>query len=472
MASCTEEADDMRLNPAPLLAVSLLSQAALSGWLLPSAAQESDEGAKPAPASASATSATPAKTSTTGTPGPGVPSFNLNSRAIAEKAQAYKVSPDETTWQAFLQTVKNYLSDTRVLKAPAQQILQQNPALRDLQTKIVDAGGARIFIFTGSRNSHSLIVQSAGAAASAPAGETIAAAPPSPGARVSIVDYPESVNLSAAHMVRSLVTTIKRVKVGRRKFVNQKFVHAEGPAYLVVSGIDRGSGLLYLGAYKQYQGAWIATAEPFSQLPQHFLENLSGLASFSGNDIVLAVSSQSSGSNLPKPKSSTYQIVLHLSAGHYQLAGSPSKDMPVSIIAYFLQCFRMNRLDLAKAWLADPGLISIPKYAGLSKMTSESSWKLVTMTQPAGGGYRFRLVTNNSHDLIFDLGAAKHQLLIKGIFIAPPDPLAKSLTGVPVSSSAAAPVVNGATGNHNGGATQAPAGNQPNPGAVQHPAAH
>lgn len=392
----------------------------------------------------------------TSTP-PNVPAFNLNSNTLTEKAQKYKLSLDDTTWQALLEATRAYLSDSRVLKAPVQQIIQQNPALKDMQTKVFDAGGARVFAFPGAKHSHSLIIQSASGTTISTEGTAV------PAAKVSVVDYPETVNISAAHLARSLVTGTRRVKVGRRKFITQKFVHAEGPAFLVVAGTDRISGLLYLGAYKQYQGQWIATLEPFSQIPSHFLENLSGQASFSSSDLVLAVSSQTGNAgNLPRPKSSTYQIVLHLTGGHYALAGSPGNDQPVSIVSYFLQCVRLNRLDLAKAWVADPALVSIPKYAELTK-AGESTWKLVPMTQPAGGGSRFRLVTNNKHDLIFDVGGGgkKQQLVIKGIFIAPPDPLAKSLSGTIVGAASSAP-----------GSTPAPDSAPVNPTALNGPAPH
>ncbi len=358
---------------------------------------------------------------------------SLTSTSLTQKGQNYKLSPDDATWQEFLQAAKSFFSDARVLRASSAQVIQQNPALRDVQTKVFDAGGARVWTFPGSKHSRTLLIQSGGSAAPA-ASPDGTVAPPAPQARVSLVDYPDTVNISAAKIIRSFTTATRAVKVGRRKIV-QKTVQIPGPSFLVVAGLDRVSGIVWLGAYKPYNGQWMATNELFSQIPAHFLETVSGQASFSGNDIILAVSSQEgSASGLPRPKSTSYQIVLKFSGGHYVLAGSPSKDVPVSIVSYFVQCLRMNRQDLAKAWLADPALISIPKYIGLWK-NGEQTYKLVTMSQPASGGSRFRLVTNSKNDLIFDVGIAKKQLLIKGIFIAPPDPLAKTLTGTIIGNT-------------------------------------
>lgn len=383
---------------------------------------------------------------------------NLNSPGLTQKGQAYKLSPDDNTWQEFLQAAKIFFSDTRTLRAPAGQVISQNPALKDMQTKVFDAGGARVFAFPGSKHSRSLLIQSGGGAVATSSADGTTP-PPAPQARVTLVDYPDTVNVSAAKIVRASTTTTRAVKV-RRKIV-QQVVHVPGPSYLVVGGLDRVSGLVWLGAYKPYNGQWVPTNELFSQIPAHFLETVSGQASFSGNDLILSVSSQEGAtSGLPRPKSSSYQIVLRFLNGHYVLAGSPSQNMPVSIVSYFVQCLRMNRQDLAKAWLADPNLISIPKYIHLWK-NGEQTYKLVTMSQPGGGVSRYRLVTNNKHDLIFDVGLHKKQLLIKGIFIAPPDPLAKSLTGTIIGNTPVPPTPTAGDATAAPGAGTAPAASAP-----------
>ena len=94
-------------------------------------------------------------------------------------------------------------------------------------------------------------------------------------------------------------------------------------------------------------------------------------------------------------------------------------------------------MDLAKAWLADDHLAAIPKYLGLYGK-SDQVYKLVAMSNPFGGGSRFRVVTFSKDDLILDVGMIKKYdygkprsyVAIKSLFVAPPDPFAKKLVGV------------------------------------------
>lgn len=375
-----------------------------------------NEKSAPVPSAATATS-------------PAAAPVNLNSAALTAKGQTYKLSPDDTTWKDFLETFRIYLSDGRTLKAPASAVIQQNKALRDVQARAIEAGGARVWTFPGSQNNHALVIQSGGGVSAEGA----------PAAKAVIVPLPETVNVTAAKIVKSFTTKTESIKV-RRKVI-QRTVRVEGPSMLVVAGLDRVSGLVYLGAYRPVGNSWSATTEPFSQISQNFMQTLSGQASFNGNDLVLSVSSQSpadsqpeaktdtkTGSQLPKPKSSSYQIVLKFVGGHFVVAGAPGKDVPLQVVTYFVQCMRTGRMDLAKAWLADPSLVSIPKYIGLVGRNQEP-YKLISMSNPAGGGTRYRLVTNQKHDLIFDCGKVKKDIMIKAMFIAPPDPLTKNLMG-------------------------------------------
>ncbi len=107
------------------------------------------------------------------------------------------------------------------------------------------------------------------------------------------------------------------------------------------------------------------------------------------------------------------------------------------VIHQFLQAIKDGRQDLAKAWLADDHLASIPKYLGLYGK-SDQVYKLVAMSNPMGGGSRFRVVTFGKDDLILDVGMIKKYdygkprsyVAIKALFVAPPDPFAKKLVGV------------------------------------------
>lgn len=355
------------------------------------------------------------------------PSYTFDELQI--RCKAYRQGPNETTWQAFIESFKRFLSDPRYARAAAAQAIAQNPSLKDLNVRVIDAGGSRLWIFPNIAENRVLFIQS---------GYTSAESAP----HIDTIDYPDSINISDARIVSSVTTTTQGV--GRRK----KVIKVQGPRFMVVTGNDRLTGLVWVKAFKPYNGSWVATTEPFAQIPQYLLENVSGRASFSGSNLILNLASSAANAdekatgNLTKPKSSAYQIVLKLVGSKYVLAdGGQATSGPLPMIAYFVQCIRNGRLDLAKAWLDDPGLVSIPKYVGLVGAASrnERPYKLVAMATPPTGGPRFRLVTYKKTDLIFDTVKSKSQWMIKGIFIAPSDPLAQQLNGSTVGEAPATP---------------------------------
>lgn len=350
---------------------------------------------------------------------PAPPSYTFDELQI--RCKAYRQGPNETTWQAFIDSFKRFLSDPRYARVAASQAIAQNPSLKDLNVRVIDAGGTRLWIFPNIAENRVLFIQSGYASAeSAP--------------HIDMIDYPDSINIGEARIVSSVTTTTQGV--GRRK----KVIKVQGPRFMVITGNDRITGLVWVKAFKPYNGSWVATAEPFAQIPQYLLENVSGRASFSGSNLILSVATadEKAGKNLPKPKSSAYQIVLKLAGSKYVLAdGGQATSGPLPMIAYFVQCVRNGRVDMAKAWLDDPGLISIPKYVGLVGAASRNDkpYKLVAMATPPTGGPRYRLVTYKKTDLIFDTGKSKNQWMIKGIFIAPSDPLAQQLNGSTVGEA-------------------------------------
>ncbi len=360
---------------------------------------------------------------------PAEPVFNLASPSLGSTSSRYRSNPDESTWASFLSAFQAYLSDSRVAKSPASAIIQKNPGLKDLGVQVFDASGMRVWSFPGISYSTKLILQSAYASAAPAATPADPAAVVKPQARVSTLEYPNSVNISDAQLVHSYTSVTKMVKVGKRKVV-PKTVKVSGPQFLVVAGQDRTTSLIWLKAYKPYGGTWVATDSPFAKVPPYFLRDVSGKATFSGSNIVLSISAASkSEGGLPKPRSTSYQVVLKLAGEAYSLAEQPATDAPVSVISYFIKCLRQGQVELAKAWLKDTNLINIPKYAHVFEGGDGSPFKLIAMTTPPAGGPRFRLVTNKKHDLIFDLGKDKQRWIIRGIFIAPSDPLAKELSG-------------------------------------------
>ena len=74
---------------------------------------------------------------------------------------------------------------------------------------------------------------------------------------------------------------------------------------------------------------------------------------------------------------------------------------------------------------------SIPDYLGLYHRPSGApAFKLIAMAAPLNGGARYRLITYEKNDLILDIAKIKAQWAIKGLFIAPADPVAKRLMGL------------------------------------------
>lgn len=334
------------------------------------------------------------------------PPFNLKSDAVSAAISRYKASPDETTWSGFLKKFQTYLSDPRVAKSLASNIIVNNPSLKDIGVKAFDAGGSRVWYFASPQHSDSLLVQTTG---------------------VSTVKYPQTVNITDAQVVKSTTVTVKTVKHGRRTI--QQKVKTQGPSFLVLAGNDRNSGLLWLTAYKPTPEGWVQTSEPFAKLPPHFLDRVSGRATFAGANIVLSLSSSKPSENgKPRPKSTTYQLTLVLNGGAYQLSDHPPAEGPVTVISYFLKCIKEGRLDLAKAWLKDERLVNIPRYAGVLNDQTQPC-KVISMSTPRPGTSRFRLVTYKDHDLIFDVTKEAQKWIIRGIFIAPADPLARELSG-------------------------------------------
>lgn len=326
----------------------------------------------------------------------------------------YRVNPTSESWQNYINALKKHLAEPYASKSAGSKIIKANPSLKDLRVKLINVGGGRIWYFPNNTKNQIAYLQV--------------------GQSINEIKYPDSINISDAKLIRSVITTTKTVRVRRRRRtvrVRKKVVKVSGPKFLVIAGTNRLNGKIWLSAFKPYDGSWVKTVNPFKDIPPYILKNVSGNVQFSGNNIVMSVSTPDSiaKSKLPKPNSTSYRIVLKESGGTFHLQGSSNANQPVSIITQFVNGIRNNRLDLAKAWLHDPTLISIPKYVGLIGKSEDKPYKLVAMAHPKSGGPRYRLVTYRKHDLIFDIGSRYGRLAIRGIFIAPPDPLAKQLNG-------------------------------------------
>jgi len=357
-----------------------------------------------------------------------LPTSPLLNDAIKE----YKAHADQLSWDKVEKELKDYLATSHATLAA---MLQANPGLQDVGLKVLDAAGARVYYFPKVQECHTALLQSL-AAPPPPKpvgrGKHAVAAPLAPAAgRLQFINLPLTAALKEARIVHGVAVDPKT-----------KATRAEGPRFLVFIGSDKTTGSIWLQAYKATEVGWAESNEVMSGIPPFLLQNLAGKATFSNNDIVLNVTA---ADNTGKPTvSSGYKIVLRLLAGKYTVEGKPLDDGPYGIALQFVQAVQQGRQDLAKAWLVDPKLISITRYIGMNNHGGQPC-KVIAMASAASGASRFRVMTYDKDDLILDIGKIKQQWAIKGMFIAPPDPLAQKLSGSvpqPSQEPKPAPTVN------------------------------
>ncbi|QQR58348.1 MAG: hypothetical protein IPG59_02310 [Candidatus Melainabacteria bacterium] len=348
---------------------------------------------------------------------------------LAEKGRAYKADPNEANWSSFSTVFKSFLSDARTLRLTAKQIYQSNPILTDLRASVLDAHGVKLWTFPGNKDNHFIFAQKAFALS--PAGGPVA---------VDTLEYPVDININDARIVHSTTTT---VVVGPRNKKHTTVV--EGPKFLCITGYKRTDGQIWLKAYKLAGSVLAQTTEPFAHVPLSLLQGGSSRAFFSGNNLVIGMgqsepaSSSANGDTVKTPvtsipSSSSYQVVLKFEGNAFSLADKPQNDGPLSVAQFFVKTILEGRADIAKTWVSDPALVNITKYAGLLGKTPAKPYKLVAMTVIPGASVmaRYRLVTYESQDLIIDIGRVKKETKVKGVFVAPSDPVARNLNGVPV----------------------------------------
>ncbi len=355
------------------------------------------------------------------------PVFSLP--ALQEKVKAYRVESSESSWGAFANTFKVFLSDPRTTRLTATQIIKANPALSDLRVQVIDAHGTKLWTFPGVTENRVIFAQRTGLMT-----------PASPNVPVDILEYPEGVNITDARIVHSSTTTTTTVPARRGK-VKKITQVVEGPKFLAMAGYKRTDGQLWLKAYKLSGSVLAPSTEPFVHVPATLMQGSATRAYFSGNNLVIGMPSSDSSSNTSKtdgshpipstPSSSSYQVVLKFEGNAFTLAEKPAADGPLPIAVFFVKTLLEGRTDIAKAWVGDPALINIPKYLGLIGKNPSKPYKLVAMSVIPGASVmaRYRLVTYEAQDLILDIGRVKKDTKVKGIFVAPSDPVARNLNG-------------------------------------------
>ncbi|HEY9868774.1 MAG TPA: hypothetical protein V6D08_06380, partial [Candidatus Obscuribacterales bacterium] len=168
-------------------------------------------------------------------------------------------------------------------------------------------------------------------------------------------------------------------------------------------------------------------------IPPFLLSNLKGKLSFSGSDLSFTI--QPPSARAPEhatagpagdPVSPSYKLALRLVNGRYALDGKAVEDTPYNAVYQFTQALASGRLDVAKAWLADPKLITVARYVKLS-VNSSGAMRILNMSGPPTGTYRFRLVTFEKNDLVLDVVKSKTLWAIRAIFVAPADALIQQI---------------------------------------------
>lgn len=338
---------------------------------------------------------------------------------LSAAVAAYKSRPDAASWAPVWKELRDYLSSGPVIHASAGAILRANPALGEIGAKAVDAGyGARIWAFPKVAEAQTVLLQyqvAAGAPKTKVIGKgrhrKVVVEPPAMVTRFNAVGVPGNVNFRDGQIVKSIPRAVK-----------------SDIRDLVLVGTDKTSGAMWVGAYRLSEAGASEDANALASLPSSLMQS-GGTPGFAGPD--LAINMGGGGG----PQSSGYKIVLKFVDGKFTMEGFGADQGPSMVVMQFAQSLQSGRIDVARAWLSDPKLISIPKYAGLLGRAADKPFRVIAMSAPLLNGARFRLMTFDKNDLIVDVGKVKNQWTIKALYIAPPDPTVQKLVGAAPSSA-------------------------------------
>jgi hypothetical protein len=355
------------------------------------------------------------------------------SAGLAGAIASYRSHPDATTWQQVWKELHALLTMPQVMHASAGGILHANPALTDIGAKAVDAEfGSRVWAFPKITECQSVLVQyqiPSGPGTKKVIGRgkhrKVIIEPPPMTTRFQALNLPSTVLFKDAQILKS---TARQIKSDVRA--------------LVLVGNDRIGGSIWISAFRISEGGLSEDTNALSLVPPYLVQNIAGNPGFAGNDLVLTLP----GANASGPQSSGYKILLKFIDGKFSMEGQSADQGPSMVVMQFVQALEQNRPDMARVWLTDPKLISIPKYAGLLNRPADKPFKVMAMSAPLLVGARFRVITFDKTDLIVDVAKVKTQWAIKSLYMAPPDPLAQKLVGSAVTppSDSAVPKAFGA----------------------------
>lgn len=335
---------------------------------------------------------------------------------LQEAASRYTAAAGEITWSDFMKALKAYLATPAIAHTDPSALMKRNTCLADLGCKIIPAGAARIWTFPKVSEGPCTLVQwSETKTTVIKEGRRRKRVVSTQIARLEPLPVPAGVVLKDARPMD--------IPVGAK---------GERGRFLICTGYRRGGAGMWLGSYRLVAEGWRENNEPLSAIPPFLVSNITGILGFSGSDLTVTIKPSNGhpvtdaepghkpGDKQAEPLSASYRLVLHLSGGKFTLEGA-CDDTPYNAVQQFVQALQQGRIDLAKAWLVDPALVSIPKYIGLANKTGETPYRIINMSNPQGSSARYRLVTFDRYDLVMEVIKYKQQWAIKALFVAPAD---------------------------------------------------
>lgn len=332
------------------------------------------------------------------------PAAPTPSQFLAQAGAAYKAQPDASTFGEFLRVFKGMLVQPAIAKAPAAAIVKANPILIELGVKVVDAGSGRLWTFPRVQHTREVIAQ----------WNDVKTVTTFTGRRRRI----KHVSYITTPRLHSLIIPTE-VTVKDARFIGGE----EGARFLVLVGDEAGSKL-WLHAFRTENGLLVDAPNHFDSIPSFLTNNVSGRVSFRGSDLIFNVgrvvpAEGAQPTQLPEAESSTYRFWVKLTDTGYQLQKYVPDIVQFSTVRQFLEALANNRTDIARSMVADSKLLSIPKYVGVRGPSS--TFRVVQMASPPSGAPRYRIITSQKDDLIFEIAKMKDKPIVRAIFIASPD---------------------------------------------------
>lgn len=325
------------------------------------------------------------------------------SQMLMQAGSMYKASPSPASFAEFLRIFKAYIAQPGAQKLPAAALIRANPILSELGAKAIDAGSGRVWLFPRIASNHEVIVQWQDTKAT-----TVIVGRRRPVKRVTYTTVSRMQSLALPQSIH-----LKEARV----------IGGEAGARLLVLVGDGSDGSIWLRAYKSVDGAWVEAPTQFESIPTFLTQNMSGTVHFRGSDMIFnvgrIVAAPGSSTRLPESESSTYRFWVKLVETGYALQKHVPDVAQFAVVRQFLEAVAANRTDIARSLLTDAKLLSIPKYVGVKGPSS--SFRVVQMASPPSGAPRYRIITGQRADLIFEVARVKDKQVIRAIFIAPPD---------------------------------------------------